>query len=260
MPRFAANISLMFTEWSFLDRIAAAADAGFEAVECQFPYDHAPDAIAAALARAGIGLVLHNLPAGDFAAGDRGLACDPGRVEAFRAGVPHAIVMAQALGCPRLNCLSGIAPEGVDPVLLTRTFVDNLAFAAEACDAAGIHLGIEAINPIDIPGFFLTTTRQGLAVLDAVGHPGLTLQYDIYHMQITEGDLARTLTRHRDRIGHVQFADTPGRHEPGTGEINLPFLFSHLDAIGYTGWVGAEYRPRTETSASLGWFQPWRRQ
>jgi hydroxypyruvate isomerase len=257
MPNFAANLSLMFNEVGFLDRFAAASRAGFRGVEYLFPYDYDKDILAEHLADHGLTQVLHNLPAGDWAAGERGLGCLPGREGEFQDGVGRALEYAQALGCKRLNCLAGIVPQGADPARLTATYVDNLRFAARATGEAGIRLLIEAINTHDIPGFFLTTTRQALAVLDAVGSDNLALQYDVYHMQVMEGDLARTIEANLDRIGHIQIADNPGRHEPGTGEINYSFLFDFVDRLGYTGWVGCEYRPATTTEAGLGWIEPY---
>jgi hydroxypyruvate isomerase len=255
MPRFAANLSLLFTEHDFLERFGAAARAGFGAVECQFPYDWPCDAVAAARAEAGLPLVLHNLPAGDWGAGERGIACHPERVAEFRDGVGRAIDYARALGCPQLNCLAGIAPAGVEPARVRQTFVDNLRFAAAALADAGLRLLVEPINTFDIPGFYLNRSDQALALIDAVGSDNLFLQFDLYHAQRMEGELAGTLSRHLARIGHIQLADNPGRHEPGSGEIRFPFLFDHLDALGYTGWVGCEYLPAAGTEAGLGWMR-----
>ena len=254
MPRFAANLTMLFTEVPFLDRFARAAAAGFAAVEFLFPYPYAVGDLRAALDRHRLSLVLHNLPAGDWDAGERGIACLPGRTEEFRAGVETAIRYAQALGVPRLNCLVGKTPSGEDPARIHATLVDNVRYAANALDAAGLQLLVEAINPFDIPGFHLTTTAQVLALLDEVGSPNVRVQYDIYHAQRAEGELAGTLSRHLARIGHVQLADNPGRHEPGTGEINYPFLFAHLDRIGYDGYIGCEYKPAGVTEAGLGWM------
>jgi hydroxypyruvate isomerase len=254
MPRFAANLTMLFTELPFLDRFEAAAKAGFTGVEFLFPYDFPADELAARLRAHGLTQVLHNLPAGDWAKGERGIAILPDRVEEFRAGVDKAIRYATALGCPQVNCLAGIAPAGADPALLKATFTANLAYAAARLKAAGIKLLIEAINPIDIPGFYLTTTRQSLDVIAESGSDNVFVQYDIYHMQITEGDLARTMERNLAMIPHIQLADNPGRNEPGTGEINYPFVFAHLDRIGYTGWIGCEYKPWTTTAAGLGWM------
>ena len=255
MPRFAANLTMLFTELPFLDRFEAAAKASFTGVEYLFPYDYAVDDLAARLKAHGLVQVLHNLPAGDWAKGERGIAILPDRVEEFRAGVDRAIVYATALGCTQLNCLAGIAPPGVDRSVLDATLVANLTFAADKLKAAGIKLLIEAINPIDIHGFYLTTTRQSLDLIAATGSANLFVQYDIYHMQITEGDLARTMERNLGLIPHIQLADNPGRHEPGTGEINYPFLFSHLDRIGYSGWIGCEYKPKAGTTEGLDWLK-----
>jgi hydroxypyruvate isomerase len=255
MPRFSANLSMLFGEHDFLNRFDAAARAGFKGVEYVGPYDHEPETLASHLTKNGLSQVLFNLPPGDWGKGERGIAALPERVEEFRKGVDTAITYAKALGCPQVNCLAGIAPAGVAPDVLEDVFVGNLKFAAEKLEKAGIRLLIEPINTRDIPGFFLTGTRQALAVLDLVGSENLFLQYDIYHMQIMEGDLARTIEANLGRIAHIQLADNPGRHEPGTGEINYPFLYDHLDRIGYAGWVGAEYKPKASTEAGLGWFR-----
>lgn len=253
MPRFSANLSMLFTEVPFLDRFERAARAGFEAVEFMFPYAYSPQEIKARLDATGLKAVLHNLPAGDWEGGDRGIACDPARVAEFRAGVARGVAYATTLGVPQLNCLAGKAPDGADDALLRHTFVDNLRFAAAALHQAGLRLLVEPINRYDIPGFYLQRTAQAVSVLDEVGAPNAFVQYDIYHAQRTEGELAATLAQHLARIGHIQIADNPGRHEPGSGEINYRFLFQHLDRIGYQGWVGAEYRPASTTEAGLGW-------
>jgi hydroxypyruvate isomerase len=254
MPKFAANLSMLFTEEEFLDRFKAAADAGFKGVEYLFPYDYTPAEIKSRLDANGLTQVLHNLPAGDWAAGERGIACHPDRVEEFRAGVDQAIDYATALGCKQVNCLAGIQPAGVSDEQAHRTLVDNLRYAAGKLEAAGILLLAEPINTRDIPGFFLNRTEQALSIFDEVGSDNLKLQYDIYHMQIMEGDLAPTIEKHLARIAHVQLADNPGRHEPGTGEINYPFLFAHLDRLGYDGWIGCEYKPASTTREGLGWL------
>jgi hydroxypyruvate isomerase len=253
MPRFAANLTMLFNEVPFLERFERAARASFEAVEFLFPYEHPAAEIRQRLDAHGLQLVLHNLPAGDWAAGERGIACHPDRVEEFRAGVGTALRYARELGVPQLNCLAGKAPAGVAPELLRRTFVANLRYAADRLQSAGLKLLVEPINTFDIPGFYLNRTDQALALLDEVGADNLFLQYDIYHAQRTEGELAGTLQRHLARIAHVQLADNPGRNEPGTGEIAWPFLFAHLDRIGYAGWVGCEYKPAASTEAGLGW-------
>ncbi len=253
MPRFAANLSMLFTEVPFLDRFEQAAKAGFRAVEVQFPYAHEAAAIRRRLDAHGLQLVLHNLPAGDWDAGDRGLACHPGRIDEFRAGIPLAIAYARALGVGQLNCLAGRAPAGVAEAVLRRTFVDNLRHAAAALQAAGLRLLIEPVNTFDVPGFYLNRTAQAADILAEVGADNAFIQYDLYHAQRMEGELAATVHKHLPRIGHIQLADNPGRHEPGSGEINYAFLFAHLDRIGWGGWIGCEYQPATTTQAGLGW-------
>jgi hydroxypyruvate isomerase len=253
MPNFAANLTMLFNEVPFLDRFERAARAGFDAVEFQFPYAFEPGEIRQRLDRHGLKLVLHNLPPGDWDAGERGIGCHPDRIDAFRDGVARGIAYATALGAPQLNCLAGKAPDGVSADELRRTFVTNLKYAAEAFGKAGLKLLIEPINVFDIPGFFLNTTAQAISILDEVGADNAFVQYDVYHAQRMEGELAATIERHLARIGHMQLADNPGRHEPGTGEINYAFLFAHLDRIGYRGWVGCEYRPAGGTEAGLGW-------
>jgi hydroxypyruvate isomerase len=255
MPRFAANLTMMFTELPFLDRFAAAAEAGFSGVEYLFPYAFEADILASRLQKNGLTQVLHNLPAGDWAAGERGIAILPDRVHAFRAGIDEAIAYAHALGCSQLNCLAGLAPAGADPAVLEATLIANLAYAAGRLKAAGIRLLIEPINTFDMPGFFLNTTMQAREIIAKTGSDNIFVQYDIYHMQIMEGDLARTIEANLPAIAHIQLADNPGRHEPGTGEINFPFLFNHLDRIGYGGWVGCEYKPRAGTPEGLGWLR-----
>ena len=255
MPRFAANLTMLFTEVPFLDRFERAAAAGFSAVEFLFPYAWPAEEIKARLENNGLSLVLHNLPAGNWDAGERGIACHPDRVGEFRAGVDRAIAYARALGAPQLNCLAGKAPSGVAEDVLRAIFVGNLRHAADTLGRAGLRLLIEPVNRFDIPGFYLHRTDQALAILNEVAADNIFVQYDIYHAQRTEGELASTLQKHLARIGHVQLADNPGRNEPGTGEINYPFLFRHLDRIGYGGWIGCEYKPATSTEAGLGWRQ-----
>ena len=253
MPKFAANLTMLFNEVPFMERFEAAAQAGFQHVEFLFPYAFPAADIKARLDANGLTLVLHNLPAGDWDAGERGIACHPNRVEEFRSGVAKAIGYAQVLGVPQLNCLAGKAPAGVDAQVLHQTLVENLRFAAAALKKAGLRLLIEPINPFDIPGFVLNRTDQALALIDEVGSDNLFVQYDIYHAQRTEGELGATLQKHLARIGHIQLADNPGRNEPGTGEINYPFLFQLIDRIGYTGTIGCEYKPAGSTTAGLGW-------
>ncbi len=253
MPKFAANLTMLFGELPFLDRFAAAKAAGFNGVEYLFPYDYDRAVLGERLQQYGLTQVLHNLPAGDWAAGERGIAIFPDRVEEFRDGVARAIEYARALDCRQVNCLVGVAPAGADIAQLRSVLVNNLRFAAEALAEYRIKLLIEPINTRDIPGFFLKGTAQAAQIIADVGSDNLFIQYDIYHMQIMEGDIAPTLQKQLSRIAHVQLADNPGRNEPGTGEINYPFLFRHLDAIGYRGWVGCEYKPKTSTTEGLGW-------
>ena len=264
MPTFAANLTMLFTEVPFLERFERAAEAGFEYVEFLFPYAHAVAELKTRLQGNGLKLVLHNLPAGDWDAGERGIACLPDRVDEFHAGVSQAIEYAQALGVKQLNCLAGKVPMGGTEALLRSTLVGNLRHAAAELKKAGIKLLIEPINTFDIPGFFLNRTAQALAIIDEVGSDNLFVQFDLYHAQRMEGELAGTLARHLARIGHVQLADNPGRNEPGTGEINYPFLFAHLDRVGYKGFVGCEYKPAGTTQDGLGWLKsmgvPLRRQ
>ena len=255
MPRFAANLTMLFNEVPFLDRFEKAAAAGFTGVEYLFPYDFPVEELVAKLKANNLQQVLHNLPAGNWGGGERGIAILPERVDEFRAGVDKAIAYATALGCPQVNILAGIVPAGADREVLHNTFVNNLKFAAPKIKEAGLKLLIEPINTRDIPGFFLNYTKQAKAIIEEVGSDNLFIQYDIYHMQIMEGDLARTIEANLAQIAHIQLADNPGRNEPGTGEINYPFLFRHLDAIGYEGWVGCEYKPKGETGAGLGWLK-----
>ncbi|NHZ61604.1 hydroxypyruvate isomerase [Massilia genomosp. 1] len=253
MPKFCANLSLMFTEVSFLDRFAAARANGFDGVEFLFPYAVDADQIAERLARCGVQLVLHNLPPGDWNAGERGLACDPRRTGQFQDSVALALDYAVALGVRRLHCLAGIVPPGLAPEHAHQTYIANLRFAAAQLAAHGIDLMIEPINTYDMPGYFLTGSAQAAAVIAECAAPNLFMQYDIYHMQRMEGELANTIRAHLPLIGHIQAADNPGRHEPGTGEIHYRYLFALLDELGYKGWVGCEYHPRGETIAGLHW-------
>ena len=253
MIKLAANLTMLYNEVDFLDRFDAAAKSGFTGVEYLFPYAYPKEQLAERLQRNRLVQVLHNLPAGDWAKGERGIACHPDRVGEFEDGVAKAIDYARTLGCGQVNCLSGIAPSGVDPAKVRATFVANLRFAAEMLGAAGIKLLIEPINTFDIPGFFLSRSRQALDVMRDVGSSNLYLQYDIYHMQRMEGELANTIKAHLPQIAHLQLADNPGRNEPGTGEINYRFLFGFIDSIGYEGWIGCEYKPKGKTIDGLGW-------
>ena len=252
MTKLAANLTMLYTEVDFLDRFDAAAKSGFTGVEYLFPYAYPKEQLALRLQRNRLVQVLHNLPAGDWAKGERGIACLPDRVGEFQEGVGKAIDYARTLGCKQVNCLAGIAPADVDPGEVRATFVSNLRFAAGELGAAGIKLLIEPINTFDIPGFFLSHTRQALDIIRDAGSGNLYLQYDIYHMQRMEGELANTIKTHLAQIAHIQLADNPGRNEPGTGEINYRFLFDFLDAIGYDGWIGCEYKPKTATVDGLG--------
>lgn len=255
MPKFAANLTMLFTERPFLERFAAARAAGFDAVEFLFPYAWPAREIKALLTQHRLQLVLHNLPAGDWDAGERGIACLPDRTAELREGVARAIEYASALNVPQLNCLIGKVPAGVDARAVDETVIANLRHAAAELGKHGKRLVIEAINTFDIPGFYLHGTAQALRLIEQVGASNLLVQYDIYHMQRMEGEIAATLQKHLKQIGHVQLADNPGRHEPGTGELNWPFLFAHLDRIGYDGWIGCEYKPATTTEAGLGWIE-----
>ncbi|MGD8336051.1 MAG: hydroxypyruvate isomerase [Desulfobacterales bacterium] len=258
MPKFSANLTMMFNEVDFLDRFESASKAGFKAVEYMFPYEWPKNQLVDALEANGLRQVLHNLPAGDWAAGERGIACLPGREGEFQEGVRKAIEYAKALKCPALNCLVGLTPQGSTAEKVHDTLISNLKFAAAALEKEGIRLLVESLNDQDIPGFYLVRTRDTLSLLDEVHHPNLWLQYDIYHMQKMEGNLITTIETHLTRIGHIQLADNPGRHEPGTGEINFPNLFRVIDAAGYDGWIGCEYIPAATTEEGLGWYTPYK--
>ena len=253
MPKFAANLSLMFTELDFLDRFAAARANGFDAVEFLFPYAYPAADIRARLASSNLQLVLHNLPPGDWDAGDRGLACDPSRVDEFRDSVALALAYAIALDVRQLHCMAGLLPAGVAPELARATYVENLRFAAARLREHGRALLIEPINTFDMPGYFLTGSAQAAAIIAECKADNIFLQYDMYHMQRMEGDIAAGLRRHLPLIRHMQLADVPGRHEPGTGVIDYRALFALIDELGYDGWIGCEYRPLGETVAGLGW-------
>lgn len=257
MPKFSANLSMLFTERPFMERFAAAKEAGFCAVEYLFPYAYEPETLSRELAENGLEQALFNLPAGDWDAGDRGIACDPRRVDEFRAGVATALTYARALGTSRLNCLAGKLPSQVDENLAWDTLADNLRFAAGELARDGRTLLVEFINRKDIPGFFLHGSAQTLKLLAEVGAPNAMMQYDVYHAQREEGELAATLRANIACIGHIQIADNPGRHQPGTGEINYPYLFGEIDRLGYQGYVGLEYVPAPDTAASLAWMRQW---
>ena len=255
MPKFNANLTMMFTEVDFYDRFERAAKAGFTAVEYLFPYEWPAAELLEKLEENKLSQVLHNLPGGDWAGGERGIACLPGREGEFQDGVGLAIEYARTLKCPRVNCLAGLTPAGASAEAIKQTLVKNLRFAADALARENITLLVEPINFLDMPGFHLVNSRQTMALLEEIGHDNILLQYDIYHMQRMEGDLINTITKLLDKIGHMQLADNPGRHEPGTGEINFANLFKAIDELGYQGWIGCEYIPAAGTEAGLGWLK-----
>ncbi|APE30782.1 hydroxypyruvate isomerase [Halomonas aestuarii] len=260
MIRLAANLSMLFTEHDFLDRFAAAADAGFHGVEYLFPYAHAPERVAEALRDSGLEQVLFNLPPGDWEAGERGLASLPGREDEFRGSVVEALRYAEALACPRVHAMAGLLPEDADDEIREAhhaTYLANLRFAASEAASAGRELLIEPINTRDMPGYFLSRQDQAVAVLESVGADNLRLQFDLYHCQIMEGDLIRHLERLLPHIGHVQIAGVPERHEPDVGEVHYPAVLKRLETLGYRGWVGCEYRPAAGTRDGLGWGKPY---
>lgn len=257
MPRFSANLSMLFKEQHFLDRINSAGKAGFNGVEYISPYEFSAPAIKQRLDDHGLTQVLFNLPLGDWASGDRGITCHPGRVNEYKEGVDKAIEYALALNCKQCNSLAGIIPTGVSDEQAHDTLVSNLCYAAKKFSAANIKLLTEGINTFDMPGFFLNNTAQAISVIRQVDAPNLYYQYDIYHMQRMEGELAATIAANLPRIAHFQIADNPGRHEPGSGEINYRFLLDFIDKLGYEGWVGAEYNPITTTEEGLSWMSEY---
>jgi hydroxypyruvate isomerase len=254
VPKFAANLTMMFNEVPFPQRFAAAAAAGFKAVEFLFPYDHTPQEVASWLDQNGLDNVLFNLPPGDWAAGERGIASLPGREEEFRAGVAKGIEYARALGTKRVHMMAGLVPAGADPAVHRATYLANLRHAAREVGKHGISLLIEPINGRDMPGYFLHTQADGHALREECGEPNVKVQMDFYHAQIVEGDLAMTFKNNFAGIGHVQIASVPARNEPDDGEVNYPYLFRLLDELGYDGWIGCEYRPRGKTEDGLGWL------
>ena len=254
MARFSANLNWLFTEHSFLDRFAAARASGFEAVEFPSPYEHPADAVAERLERAGLKCILFNLPSGDKSKGDFGIACRPGREEEFREGVARAIKYAAALDCRRINCIAGKALPGEDRAELRERLLANLRYAARELRAVGIELVVEPINTYDVPGFLVARSPEAAELIAEVGEKNVGLQCDIYHTAMMEDDPAATLEALFPVIRHVQFADAPGRHEPGTGGLDLPPLFALLDRLGYDGWIGAEYGPSRRTEDTLGWM------
>jgi len=264
MPRFAANLSMLYPEHDFLDRFAAAARDGFEAVEYLFPYAHEPARLAGLLSEHGLQQVLFNAPPGDWDAGERGLACLPGREGEFRRGFEQALRYAEALRCPRMHVMAGLAPAGAEREKLQATYEANLAWAAKQAAGEGRDVLIEPINPRDIPGFFLNRQDEAHRIVQAIGAPNLKVQMDLYHCQIVEGDLSAKLRQYlpTGRVGHLQIAGVPERHEPDVGELDFAYLFGVIDEVaaqcGWEGWVGCEYRPRRGaqpggTSAGLGW-------
>lgn len=258
MPKFCANLTMLFNEVDFLDRFEKAAKAGFKGVEYLFPYAWKKEQLVEKLGAFGLTQTLHNLPAGDWNKGERGIACLPGRETEFQEGVGKAIEYAKALKCPQVNCLAGLTPAGVPAEKVRKALVANLRFAAAAFEKEGIRLLVEALNDKDVPGFYLVRTADVLALIQEVGHPNVYAQYDVYHMQIMEGNLTKTIQANLDKIAHIQIADNPGRNEPGTGEINYPNLFKAIDAAGYKGWIGCEYKPAGKTEDGLGWLKPYR--
>ncbi|MCB9960053.1 MAG: hydroxypyruvate isomerase family protein [Rhodospirillaceae bacterium] len=254
MPRFAANLSMLFGEVEFLDRFAAAQAAGFDAVEYLFPYAYSPSELSLRLGDFGLTQALFNLPPGDWESGDRGFAAIPGREDAFDRSLDQALVYAEVLGCPVLHAMAGVPPADADPAALHATYVANLAQAAERVGASGRTLVIEPISSRTIPGYFLTRQAQAMAVIAEVGSPHLGLQFDAYHCQIMDGDVEMHLRRQVAAIRHIQIAGVPDRHEPDRGEVDYPHLFGVMDELGYAGWVGCEYQPAGDTLAGLGWF------
>ena len=257
MPKFSANISMLFKELEFPERFDAAAQAGFKAVEIQFPYGWSKSQLGEIAQHAGVEVVLINIPAGDPEKGDRGIGCLPSRTGEFRDAVGKAIEYARALGCKRMNCLAGVTPPDVDKATLHKTYVSNLRYAALELERDGMTLLIEPINTQTVPGFYLNQSAQALAIIDEAGAANLKLQYDLFHMHIMGDDLAETLSANLARIGHMQVADVPGRHEPGTGEIDFPPLFDLIDRLAYKGWIGAEYAPAGKTEDGLAWARKY---
>ncbi len=253
MPRLAANLSMMFNEVPFLDRFAAARRAGFEGVEFLFPYDFKASELKSRLSGEGLTQALFNMPPGDWANGERGMASIPGRQAEFRESVKRALDYATALDCRLVHCMAGIPPADVPHTTATAVYAANLAWAAEQAHPAGVRLAIEPINHRDMPGYFLNTQAQGAAIVEAIGRDRLGLQFDVYHVQITEGDITKRMEKFMPVIAHMQIADVPARNEPGTGEIGWRYVFKRMDELGYQGWVGCEYRPAGDTVAGLAW-------
>jgi len=257
MPRLAANLSMLFKEVGFLERFAAARKAGFRAVEYQYPYDFAPREVAAAAREAGVQVVLHNVPCGDAERGEHGTACLPGREARFREDIEQAVAYARAVGCDSLHCLAGVAPAGAGRAELHRTYVANVKYGAQRLRGEGLRLLIEPVSERTAANYFLNSSAQAVRVLDEVAADNAFLQYDAFHMQLLEGNLALTIERLLPRIGHMQIADAPGRNEPGSGEINFDFLLGHIDSLGYAGWIGCEYNPQGDTVEGLKWAKSY---
>ena len=254
MPKFAANLSMMFNEVPFLERFETAARAGFSAVEFLFPYEYSPEQVAGTAKAAGVQIVLFNMPPGNWAAGERGLTGLPGREQEFRDNVTKAVTYAKALGVPRIHAMAGVAPAGADMAACKATLIANLKFAAAELAKHDLTLLLEAINTRDIPGFLVNTQKESYAICEAVGAPNMKMQMDLYHMQVMEGDLATSLTKYAPHCGHIQIAGCPERNEPDTGEVRYEYLFKLLDQIGYEGWLGCEYRPAGKTNEGLRWL------
>jgi len=257
MPKFAANLTMLYTGSPFIDRFARAKASGFHFVEYLFPYDYDIGAFANALEKNDLTQVLFNLPAGNWGAGDRGIAVFPGRIDEFRKGVARAIEVAKVLQVRQLNCLVGKRDEKIPLAEQTRVMIENLRYAAGELGKHDIRLVIEMLNPFDVPDFLIASPTEAFAVQDSVASPNLKIQYDVYHAQRTEGELANTFRNNLERIAHVQIADNPGRHQPGTGEINYRYLFDFMDRVGYTGYIGLEYIPEGTTEQSLGWVKEY---
>jgi hydroxypyruvate isomerase len=258
MPRFAANLTMMYPEHAFLDRFAAAAGDGFEAVEFLFPYEWPAARLAVVLAEHRLQQVLFNAAQGDFASGERGIAALPGREDEFRSAIDRGLEYAAALGCPRVHVMAGLAPQAADRRSMRATYVTNLAWAAHRASATGVDVLIEPINTRDIPGYFLNRQDDAHAIVVEIGAANVKVQMDLYHCQIVEGDVAMKLRSYlpTGRVGHLQIAGVPERHEPDLGEVNYGYLFDVIDELGWDGWIGCEYRPKASTSAGLGWLHP----
>ncbi|TWG83348.1 hydroxypyruvate isomerase [Cupriavidus gilardii J11] len=257
MPRFAANLSMLYNEHGFLDRFAAAASDGFRAVEYLFPYEFPAADLKARLERHGLQQALFNAPPGDWSAGERGIASLPGREDEFRRGINMALDYARVLGNDKVHVMAGLRAAGVDPAAQREVYLRNLDYAARTANAEGVTIVIEPINPRDMPGYFLNRQDEAHAICRETGAPNLKVLFDCYHCQIVEGDLAMTLKRDIGGIAHIQIAGVPARQEPDTGEVHYPYLFDLIDELGYQGWIGCEYRPKAGTTAGLGWLRPY---